>query len=206
MVIETEENMKDLGFSWSGSGGQALYRLEVSRRDESKTGMTLVVEQTKAEMKELIPGSYVWRVSLLDELGASIARSRERSFTIVKRPGPPLLIYPHRNSEVHIGKEKDLVLKWKPVEGAVFYIVSMFQEKPGGRKAVLSEKTKNPLYKMTKYELLDYGRLFWNVRAYTKTENGMISSREAESTFVLSTEKLRPPEIVTPKIHYIRKQ
>ncbi len=168
---------KEIKFNWSGINGGQRYRFELSReRDFRKVVRSDTITGLSHAIAVPEPGTYFWRLKVLDEAGGTALTSDVRAFTVAAALGTPAGQYPVNNEAVSVEGGNGLVFRWKEVEGATHYLFRLKQVAAAGEKTLLTARVNAARYALKKIELLDEGSFAWEVSAVMQ-KGGVVSAQ-----------------------------
>lgn len=194
-------------FSWEGSGGDALYTLELVSAESGKVIRTLQVGEPQVTMERVVPGKYSWRVKQFDEQGDPVAESGETPYRVIEKPVTPKILSPYDGETVNLRRKDHILFRWKGGRGISYYRITLYRGNGGRWKPVFMDRTKGNEYRFEKLKLMDYGSFMWDVRAFTAYNGGSgadtVESEVASGSFSVTLgERLKKPVIVSPGIIY----
>lgn len=153
-------------FSWSKTELEGKYRLQVSRvRDFSKVMKEISVADLSAVIPDIYEGRYFWRVALVDDSNTTVMTSPVGSFEIMALLDNPVPISPLGGSAIDMLKKDTLNFYWKPVKGANYYRIGLYQVKGLIKYSIATLETRNNYYVFSDLKKLDVGKFLWTLQA-----------------------------------------
>lgn len=157
------------------------------------------IEATKFSLRIDRGANYYWRVewrSPSDSNDREISVPFVMKYRINNNLMPPILIEPLHQAKRQVGKKEPVVLRWKTVEGAVSYRVTLERES-GAQKIPVLTKVITGLQFTT--PPLEPGVYFWSVSSLDKEKvegpTGQVRTLIVELSKELAAPKLKPPVI-----------
>jgi len=189
---------QDVTFSWSQIDDITQYHLNISTSDKTAFSKNVDHKNTLTEAPK-IEGQFEWTVQAYDRLGFPIPHYYRSPIYFIKNPlAPPELEKPEffqkqelrkpaqkRDSaffnfirfiipEAHAADKTGYraLFKWKPVEGASFYVIEIDDE-PNFKTPLVQQNTRQPEFIWEDFKLNTY---YWRVAAEGKKgEKGLFS-------------------------------
>ncbi|HUP57949.1 MAG TPA: hypothetical protein VM598_10890 [Bdellovibrionota bacterium] len=202
-------------FKWSedslAARSKGEYRVELSKEPDFK-GAQLVRtrETTLASAKvRLEPGTWFWRVSIVDATGAVSKSSEARKLAYGPHPvlkGPGLTNAQERTVYNPLEDEKSPVLSWTPVEGSEAYEITLVSPArgpasgaPAQAERVILKKTIEETRLEVDASKLKPGEYVWRVRAVDRAKRLGEASAPARLE-VTYGDPLDAPEVTSSEV------
>ncbi|MCS7303367.1 MAG: fibronectin type III domain-containing protein [Candidatus Kapabacteria bacterium] len=189
---------------WNPSRRARTYRLEVAL-DSGFTTMVTVQEElatTEYQLRNLNENTrYYWRVNASNEGGTS-PYSSTFSFTTLRRiqpPAPPILQSPPRGAR---GVERNVTLRWNPVENAEFYTLQVATDSAFATKVLDTTYLRNTTLQLQ--GLAYQTRYYWRVRGANAAGDGEWSATwwfETEEEVTVSVGEERHSAVTVTSSH-----
>lgn len=153
-------------FSWSRTELDGKYRLQVSRNRDFKPMMKeAIVSDLSTVVPGIAEGLYFWRVALVDDKRAEMMSSQVNTFEVMSLLENPVAISPLEGSSVDMLKKDTLNFYWKPVKGANYYRIGLYQIRGLIHYSIATLETKNNFYVFSELTKLDVGKFLWTLQA-----------------------------------------
>lgn len=166
IINKNVEKLSRVDFSWSKTELEGTYRLQLSAEKSFGSILKEVsVPDLSAEIADIKEGRYYWRVALLDDRKEVLVSSPTHSFEIMNVLEKPVPISPLAGSSVEMLKKDTLNFYWKPVRGAKFYRIGIYQVKGLMQYSIASLETRNNYYIFNDLSKLDVGKFLWTLQA-----------------------------------------
>jgi hypothetical protein len=217
LALKTPENRADIRywdqpepftFAWSEEkSADQTYQLEVAADAEFTNLLKSEVTRTakvKSETLALSPGTYFWRVRLLEKDGQAAKISK--AFTLNYGIHPPLraarLSAPADGRAFNpLIKEEAPTLSWIPVEGATSYEVTITRQdlrSPASAQTPFKKViTKDPEFDVT--DLAQEGTYHWSVRPIDRINRLGAESAPRQFEFTYGA-RLNAPKTFAPEV------
>ena len=198
-----ELDTRGLALAWNKAGRQGNYRILLGT-NANLAGARSFGPQTSTTLrvKDLGPGTYYWKVALLDG-NETVTESDPRSFRITGDLPAPTIAFPRARGRVDMTERERIDFRWNAVTGADEYDL-VFSRIVGGRPVVLArERTRATTYRFTKLDQLDRGPFVFEVRARARKGGTQLQSQPARSNFRIELEPLPAPELDSATDLYI---
>jgi hypothetical protein len=140
---------------------------------------------------------------MLDESGEVVVKSDVRQFTVLRKLGEPVPIFPESGSTVEMSRRDTLPFRWKAGDDTDYYKFKLYQNRDGVRTRIFEKETLATVLTLKDLSILDVGDFSWSIEAVRKTNRGDMNSREVISHFRITLEGYKSPEILSPEIQYI---
>ena len=198
-------------FSWKKPGeARGKYVVELSDgKDFTRIGETVRSAGTNATLRDISPGTYYWRVKMIDERNTLLAESDARSFIMGEGLMAPVIISPRGGRKVDMSNEDELKFLWKPSRGASSYLLELHQivkdRTRSGDRLVASAQTPDARYSITDMNMLDVGSFYWTLKAVQKNREGRVvrTSRKLRTEFRIGVLGGSKVIVISPKIQVI---
>ncbi len=165
--LDGPNKASDIRFSWSNTGLEGTYHIQVSRtRDFSTMYKESSLDGLAMNITGLTEGGYHWRVTQNGEDGTELMASPVHSFDLAGTLVAPAVLAPARGSTVDMIKKDTLDFSWRPVRGANRYRLTLYHVVGGVQRAVATMETRNTLYTFSDLKKLDIGTFIWTVQAF----------------------------------------
>lgn len=199
------EKPSDFTFAWekeSGFNENNFYKLEVATDLEFKSKVVEeklsknFLESSKLQLK---PGSYYWRVGMVNDSGSLLKWSQTARFTWGQFPllEPPSQAFPAPGAFFDVVREdKDPVLSWAQVKDAIAYEVVVINNKEGNDKVVLKQRVEQSTFQVSG---LQEGEYFWSVRPIDplKRPGSSLPRRKIDISF---GKPLEAPQVLSAEV------
>jgi len=207
VMVPNYEGSSNVLFTWDriDIGGRFKFQISINK-NFSPVYREAVIEAYSYLLKDIKPGQYYWRISLLDGEGGTLLLSKPYIFFMRDRLSIPDILTPVEGSVVNMKNKNSLDFDWKGQEGANMYEVKLYQS-TGKSDPLLAMKTRKTGLKISDLKLLDRGKFYWTLQAFERDESGKIirKSEPVKSTFRIDLgEPLEKPKIISPEIHFIK--
>jgi hypothetical protein len=213
-------SLPSIPFDWKPVEGATSYTLVLLDLGGKEAFRAAGIEKPAYDFSrfDLIasPGRYAWRVRAERKTteGTRLGSFAEARFAVGKLvncpPAPALLlpvaISPVKGAKVDMETKDALVIKWKPVQGASRYSLSLFQKGKGDKAIFTVGDLKATEYRFANLEKLDVGQFYFVLRAET-VEEGYLTRQSPELrvdfTITLSG-AVEAPKILSPEVQFDR--
>jgi hypothetical protein len=209
--FETGEEGARVGFSWKKPPeARGKYVVELSgKKDFATVGDRIRTSATDVTARDVSPGTYYWRVRMLDDRNTVLAESDARAFSVEEGLKAPVIISPRSGKRVDMSNEDELKFLWKPSRGASSYLLELHQivsDRTRSRdRLVASTQTPDVRYSVTDMNLLDVGSFYWTIKAVQKNREGRVvrTSRKLKNDFRIGVLGGSKVIVISPKIQVI---
>lgn len=196
-------------FVWARTDVKGRFHLVISRdKDFSSLYKEHDGEFNSADIPNLEPGRYFWRVSLLDDKGSQIMQSSYRTLLIQEKLSEPVVISPRSGSVVNMRDRNSFALRWGKSRRATMYRIGLHQMKRGRAYSIMERTVSQTNYTVHELNRLDEGRFFWTLQALEtdSSSNRVIAMSPTVKTYFDITlgkpferVKLRLPKTLYPE-------
>lgn len=197
-VLVEENRELSVLFRWQDPNQGNRYQLELARdKGFGKQRTTRESGSPQCRVSTLDTGTWYWRVHLLGTEEKRLASSKLWSFTLLRKPGLPVLQVPEAGAAIDMTQRNNLVFRWEKVPGAVRYRWRLYRVVGGTlrlRHQVFTAVTVHVLNNLT---LLDRGVFRWTVAALGQDARAGWSE-PAQRGFRIRLKKLEQPQFITP--------
>jgi hypothetical protein len=197
-------------FSWKKPEAEGKYLVELSdNREMTQVRSTIRSTTTSAMGRDLAPGTYFWRVIMIDGNNTTMAASDARSFTVEEGLAAPVIIAPRSGRGVDMSNQNALNFLWKPSRGATSYLLELHQivrdRTRASDRRVVAAQTSDARYSISDMNLLDVGSFYWTLKAVKRGPGGRVirSSRKLKNDFKISVLGGSKVIVISPKIQVI---
>ncbi len=169
-----DETSASIRFSWKRSEINGKYKLQISNTKDFSTIYKEPVfsfNTSAVTIRDVAPGSYFWRVLLLDEDGSVMADSDPEFFSIRDILAVPEIISPKEGYAVNMSNKDVLSLRWNKVNGANLYKLSLYYKKEGRTYKIADTEQKETSFIITDLKKLDIGDFYWTLQALETADN-----------------------------------
>jgi hypothetical protein len=210
-AFETGEEGARVGFSWKKPPeARGKYVVELSgKKDFATVGDRIHTSTTDVTARDISPGTYYWRVKMVDDRNSVLAESDARAFNVEEGLKAPVIISPRSGKRVDMSNEDELKFLWKPSRGANSYLLELHQivsDRTRSRdRLVASTQTPDVRYSVTDMNLLDVGSFYWTIKAVQKNREGRVVrvSRKIKNDFRIGVLGGSKVIVISPKIQVI---
>jgi hypothetical protein len=173
LAPEEDEKTAAVRFSWKGSEIKGKYKLQISKSEDfsSLYNETIVRFPSSSAALQINPGTYYWKVSLLDEEETILASSPSLSFSVEDYLKKPAATSPLNGWVVNMSNKDILTLNWNKVEGANLYRISLYQDIKGKDHLIAEISDNITSYKITDLQKLDESAYYWTLQAFETGKN-----------------------------------
>ncbi|MBN1497016.1 MAG: FecR domain-containing protein [Spirochaetes bacterium] len=204
IINKNVERLSRVDFSWSKTELEGTYRLQLStEKSFGKILKETSVPDLSAEIPDIREGRYFWRVALLDDRKEVLVSSPTHSFEIMNVLEKPVPISPLAGSSVEMLKKETLNFYWKPVKGAKYYRIGIYQVKGLMQYSIANLETRNNYYVFSDLSKLDVGKFLWTLQAVDidpATNRVRRSSEEIKMGFNINLDIKGDINLNTPNI------
>jgi hypothetical protein len=192
---------KDLPFSWADDNGGNEYRLVVAR----DAAFESVVETRKVSTRAVAmpiattPGQeYFWEALLLNPDGTVASRSETGSFRVYSRLDAVSPMSPTGGVKIDINETAEISFRWKPVEHADAYSLTLFRVTAGLLTEIHSWDTRDTQFMLDNYEGLTIDSYAWRIFAHAESrDSGYAPGEPVVSYFrIVKSRKLSAPRVI----------
>lgn len=153
-------------FVWARTDVKGRFHLDISReKDFASLYKEHDGESNSADIPQLEPGRYFWRVSLRDDNGSQIMQSSYRTLLIQEKLSEPVVISPRNGSVVNMRDRNSFPLRWGRSKKATMYRIGLHQIKRGRAYSIMERTVSQTNYNVRELNKLDEGRFFWTLQA-----------------------------------------
>ena len=203
---------RGIQFNWKKiSDGQYLFEFSNDRNFKS-IFYSKLTSNFKTNLYSAEPGTFYWRVSLLNGEKKKIAKSPVRMISVGNRLRSPLALYPKKNISIDMTNNNDLTLRWRRNAGAHYYALILYKlngnKNTLSKKEIISTKTNKLYYKIRDLKKLSIGSFQWTLQAYRRDSFGKIIcfSNKVLSNFIINLKKTkREVQIISPSVQEIER-
>ncbi len=170
---------------WKRPGISGRYEVDVSSSKDFSGGPRLKnITAVSATMKGLNPGTYYWRVRLMDEGGkTALSSSAAGTFRVSNLMPSPTPEFPSSEAVVDMARFNALTLRWQKSRGATAYRVRLFRLVGGRRVMLANRRVTGTRFVFSDLARLDKGRFGWSVQALGRVAGRSLTSREEAVAF-----------------------
>jgi hypothetical protein len=185
MTTEVSGKSTSVKLSWQAVPQAKDYIVEIDSKAKKnwQPKKPLRTKDTSIEIKNLVAGSYKWKIFALHKTGAKSLPSPARTFELIAKkatikppdvqppevkplvklefPAAPVLQAPEKNAWIMAFKPREIILFWKRVTGSKKYEVELSNSK-NFSKVVLRKRTSSAMLKLSSPP---QGTIYWRVRA-----------------------------------------
>ena len=202
------ERFPTVRFAWQRTPLRGEFYLRLSRENNLSTAYREYRgEEYSTSIPGIEPGTYYWQVSLRDGSGAVLMKSPVQSIQVQKKLPLPMMVEPQDGSVVNMSERDALSLKWRAIEEATRYRITLHQVKGGQSYRILDEITTRTDFALRDLSKLDEGKFYWTLQAQVmegRTNRVVNKSPVVRSDFeiTLGTSmkfKLKLPDTIYPE-------
>lgn len=191
-------------FSWDNPILGGDYRLIVSRNGNLATPTAdMNIQGSGSSVPSLNPGTYYWKVILIDSDGNELSASRVTSFTIADRLEDPTPAFPAEGVVVDMSERESLPFSWAKVRDAESYRFVLYKTEDARNVKLLEQRLNGNGFVLRDLTLLDVGRFMWTIQAVKNSGSESVVSREIRTHFTIHLGGLEDLQITSPTIQYV---
>ena len=168
-----------------------------------RTVRTIENPKNSVSLSRLTEGRYRWNISAYGENGITLDSSSE---VFVIKPVPLLegavLSEPSRNLKMdssYLKNHRNISFKWKKVNGATDYEISVYQVMPGGtyKKVYSQQNVRQTEVRIKDLSIFDVGTFEWRVTAYSHAKDGFEEQKGSTSASRFTIDFVLPSKVKT---------
>ncbi|MBN2402930.1 MAG: FecR domain-containing protein [Spirochaetes bacterium] len=168
LPVGDSQKTASVRFSWLASEIKGHYKVQVSAsKDFSPQYKESILKYSSNDtIMRIEPGSYYWRVVVVDDDDSIMADSEAHFFTVQNNLTAPVIVSPKNGYTVNMSDKDILSLSWSKVAGANLYRISVYQRKKGKEYKIAEIEEKGLSCKITDLNKLDESSFSWTLQAY----------------------------------------
>jgi hypothetical protein len=183
-------------FSWN-SDSAGSFALEVSADKRFGDAQRRETAASFAELKDLAPGQYYWRVSAIGPKGIVLATTEARAFLVLSPLPAPKLLSPQAGEALDLVNAPGLDFSWQAVDGADSYAFRLSAQ--DGRVILDQESKDGPAARLTDVTGLKPGQYKYEVQSLQARPGRIRASAKASVSFTVKRNaRIKPPELLEP--------
>jgi len=203
IVPDKNDYLPSSVFSWGRANMDTKFHIQLARDDDfDNIYREAVTNNYIQKFDRLEPGTYYWRVNLLDDSGAVLLNGKSRKIRVLGRLPVPKPVYPSAETSIDMSKINSFRINWKEIKEADKYNVKLYKVAFGRSKKIFDKKTSSDSVLVNRLNKLSEGKFYWTIEAFDIINNKVIRKSGYKKSYFYITLKnsVKKPEISSIKI------